>query len=385
MLLVSFVFVLLKFLLKDWLTDYAFPFVSGFFYELFKSNFIKYLAFFLKNIHNIFQVITMLIKPLLTIAIPVFNGAKNIHLTLDSIFTSSILNEDIEVLVSDNASIDATSHILTKYQNRFPLHMRLIRNAINIGYDGNIDELVHQAKGDYVWFVGSGERVIPGAISYLIKSISQDNYDTVVVNFDTFNESSQSLDPSPSYPDTGDQIITDRNDFTFPRYCPAVSGNIVRRDKWVLISGKPLHEIGWCHIERMLYIIGSSSFNKSLFISSKCFTLFRDVDGWFNKSNSYELLLKHIAIIKTMNDRGFSREISNRLEKKLSKYALLLAVLQSKSHGLRLTKDLIFRFIGIFGRQYFFWVAILPALFMPQLTAIYILKFNSRFNGRMKC
>jgi hypothetical protein len=114
---------------------------------------------------------------------------------------------------------------------------------------------------------------------------------------------------------------TSKEDFSFPRYSPAVSANIVNRKLWLSISEKPLLEVGWCHIERMLDIIASPRFIKSLFISNRCFTLHRDADGWWTRSNSYEFLFKHIFIIRTMEKRGYSHSLTEMLDSKLSKYA----------------------------------------------------------------
>ena len=60
-----------------------------------------------------------------TVCIPVYNGADYIDQALASIAEQTL--EDVEVLVSDNASTDATADILDQWMGR--LNLRVIRQA----------------------------------------------------------------------------------------------------------------------------------------------------------------------------------------------------------------------------------------------------------------
>lgn len=315
-------------------------------------------------------------RPILTIAIPVFNGQKNLKLTLHSIFDGNESSNEFEVLVSDNASTDETPRIIEDYEDRHSSNLRVNTNATNIGYDRNIDLLVEQSNGLYVWFVGCGEVIAPRSISNILSYLRKDSFDTIVLNFDVFEEATKKIATELSYPDCHVRMTTDRDDFSFPRYCPAVSANIVNRQKWLAVSVNGLGEIGWCHIERILDMIASKDFKKSLFIPDKSFTLYRDIDGWWTKSNGYEYLLKHISIIRSMDSRGFALKLVSRLDNKLSKYALLVAVLQAKSNGFELSADVFYKFKKMFGNKAFFWFVILPAMVTPQCVARSILNLK---------
>ena len=314
--------------------------------------------------------------PLLSIAIPVYNGEKSIVLTLDAIYSLSYELSNCEVVISDNCSSDKTAEIIANYQLLLPNVIRYFRNPVNLGYDQNIDILVQRSAGHYVWFMGCGEKIAQKALTDICAKLIQDQYDTVVVNFDVYSEVDEVIEPSLNYKITSDQETINRDDFSIPRYAPAVSANIINRKRWLSVLSNPLQESGWCHIERMLDIIGSPNFKKSLFISNKCFTLFRDSDGWWTKSDSYEFLLKHIAIIRSMNSRGFEMNLVKKLDNKLSKYALFAAVLQAKSNGLRLSADLFCKFKLMFGNKAFFWLAVLPALGTPRCVARTILNLK---------
>ena len=315
-------------------------------------------------------------SPLLSIAIPVHNGEKSIGLTLGAIYDLRSELSDCEVVISDNCSSDKTAEIVAYYQSALPNVIKHFRNPINLGYDKNIDILVQRSSGKYVWFMGSGERIAPHALPTIYKQLAGDDYDTIVVNFDIYNEAERAVELRPSYGIKSNLVTINKDDFSFPRYAPAVSANIVNRKRWLNVIGNPLRESGWCHIERILDIIGGLEFKKSLFISNKCFTLYRDSDGWWTKDNSYEYLLRHISIIRSMDSRGFALELVSKLDHKLSRYALLLAVLQAKSNGLRLSAGVFYKFKKMFGSKAFFWFLILPAMAAPQCVTRGILNFK---------
>jgi glycosyltransferase involved in cell wall biosynthesis len=108
---------------------------------------------------------------LLTIGIPTYNRAKELERLLDRIVPACDLL-DIEILVSDNCSTDDTSTVLEKYKNFKCL--RYIRNAANLGFDGNILNLIAKASGEFLWWLGDDDNI---AVEQLggIKRLLQDN------------------------------------------------------------------------------------------------------------------------------------------------------------------------------------------------------------------
>lgn len=81
----------------------------------------------------------------LTVIIPTYNRANILAGCLDSILCSDY--ENMEVLVSDNASPDSTPEILRAFNDK---RLQYSRNETNIGCERNILKLLQQASGDYV-------------------------------------------------------------------------------------------------------------------------------------------------------------------------------------------------------------------------------------------
>ena len=67
---------------------------------------------------------------LLSIVIPVYNGAKNISKCLDSIWTQKINEYEYEVICVDDCSTDNTISVLEKIKQEHD-NLRIIKNDKN--------------------------------------------------------------------------------------------------------------------------------------------------------------------------------------------------------------------------------------------------------------
>jgi hypothetical protein len=101
--------------------------------------------------------------PLVTIAIPTFNRAALLQDCLAAACSQTYGN--FEILVSDNASTDETAEILNNLSDR---RLRFVRQEINIGLLRNLNELLEQARGDFVVFVPDDDRIAPDMLERCI-------------------------------------------------------------------------------------------------------------------------------------------------------------------------------------------------------------------------
>lgn len=81
-----------------------------------------------------------------SIGVPVFNGEKYIGQTLASIISQTY--EDLEIIVSDNASTDHTREIVEEYVAR-DRRIRYIQQSSNIGAAGNFNNTFLISEGKY--------------------------------------------------------------------------------------------------------------------------------------------------------------------------------------------------------------------------------------------
>ena len=86
-------------------------------------------------------------NPLVSICIPTYNVEKYIAETLNSLANQSYKN--IEIIVSDNASMDRSAEIVQDFAAKDP-RIKFLQNKTNIGYVNNINELVDSAASEYI-------------------------------------------------------------------------------------------------------------------------------------------------------------------------------------------------------------------------------------------
>ena len=108
------------------------------------------------------------LKPKLSICIPTFNRAKFLGETLASIVGQT--GEEVEIVVSDNASSDETLEIVDTYRKLHPAFV-YYRHSENVGADRNYLKAVELASGDYCWLFGSDDVIKEHAIAKVLSEI----------------------------------------------------------------------------------------------------------------------------------------------------------------------------------------------------------------------
>jgi glycosyltransferase involved in cell wall biosynthesis len=100
-------------------------------------------------------------SPLVTVIITAFNYARMLGTAIDSALAQDYPN--LEVLVLDNASTDATPQLIERYLTdpRF----RYIRNPANIGMVPNHNKGLREARGSYVVFLSADDLLMPHHVS----------------------------------------------------------------------------------------------------------------------------------------------------------------------------------------------------------------------------
>ncbi|MBI4059482.1 glycosyltransferase [Candidatus Giovannonibacteria bacterium] len=85
-------------------------------------------------------------RSLVTIGMPVYNGAAHLREALDSLLVQTYSN--FEIFISDNASTDATREICETYAKK-DRRVRFVRQKENIGAIPNFEFVKKQARGKY--------------------------------------------------------------------------------------------------------------------------------------------------------------------------------------------------------------------------------------------
>ena len=105
-------------------------------------------------------------NPLVSILIPTFNRADYLKFALDSACSQSYPN--IEIIVHDDASTDATPTLLKAY--KADPRVKVVRTNKNHGMLGGWNFIQKLAKGKYIKFLASDDLLDPDCVQELVKA-----------------------------------------------------------------------------------------------------------------------------------------------------------------------------------------------------------------------
>lgn len=109
---------------------------------------------------------TMNNPPKVSIGMPVFNGEKYICEAIDSLLAQTF--RDFELIISDNASTDATQAICEEYACR-DLRIRYVRQPENRGAPANFQFVLDEAVGEYFMWAAADDLWDANWLSILLK------------------------------------------------------------------------------------------------------------------------------------------------------------------------------------------------------------------------
>jgi hypothetical protein len=110
--------------------------------------------------------------PLVSIGLPVRNGDEVIEGALRSVLAQE--HEDLELVISDNASTDGTEEICRSYA-RSDSRVRYHRQPENIGLLANFMQVMHLARGTFLKWIGDDDWVAPSYLSRCLERFAADD------------------------------------------------------------------------------------------------------------------------------------------------------------------------------------------------------------------
>lgn len=105
---------------------------------------------------------------LVSIILPVYNGAKYLSESIDSIVSQSYKNW--ELLIIDDCSTDSSPEIATLYANKDP-RIKFFKNEKNLRLPRNLNKGFSLSKGDYLTWTSDDNKYKPDAIKTMVQSL----------------------------------------------------------------------------------------------------------------------------------------------------------------------------------------------------------------------
>src|SRR5262249_32985361 len=110
-------------------------------------------------------------KPRVSIGLYVYNGARFLEDTLDSLLAQTYT--DFELIISDNASTDRTEEICRTYAAK-DQRVRYYRSKKNVGVGRNCNRVFELATGDYFKWATADDLCKPELVARCLELLEND-------------------------------------------------------------------------------------------------------------------------------------------------------------------------------------------------------------------
>lgn len=319
----------------------------------------------------------MTTAPLLTIGIPTYNGARRIGHTLESVLKQlpKELENQVDILVSDNASTDDTSAVIQAFQARHSVRITYSRNSENLGYDRNVDMLFKKASGQYVWTLADDDALKEGALRYVLDLLSRHReLKVILVNFDAYDPSFEKIQHQLTMPEgilckTAEQFL-----FSAQGRYGQVSSLIINRAIWNaqdLGAGFGSYFIHTFAVYKILlqgtsYIIGKPLVNVRL--------------GSTNSGTSGDAILltalSACTNIQRMKEMGHDKKVVRDLLEDSRRY-IYNTVRDAKRLGIKKKSAAALKLVRVYSTPTV-WFKLIPMIYVPDAIYQPLYRFKKR-------
>lgn len=312
-------------------------------------------------------------KPLLSIAIPVYNGEKTIGETLNHIVLQ--VEDSVEIVISDNASTDNTAEIINKYKEKYPA-IRYFRNEKNLDFDKNVDLCVRRSEGDFVWIFADDDIMVKGAVEIVLGIIKQ-HPEVCEIYID-------SLKP---YTKLNNDCLCKSGDdfFAITKFrCGGLSSNVVNKNIWERIDLSEYLGSGWIHMAYL--VLALSKYPAYIYKDSLKYEI--DAPKRRDANASFRVMLNFVKIFQKMHLYGYDKKTMKRGVLTIKGSYLTDIPLFYKPRGLKVDVSLIKECISLYKTFPSFWLIDLPLLLVPRIFFMFLYRiYNIPFIKRIyrKC
>ncbi|MEI7498656.1 MAG: glycosyltransferase family 2 protein [Candidatus Falkowbacteria bacterium] len=319
-------------------------------------------------------------RPILSICIPTYNRHEYLARCLESVQiqtdASDELRQKIEIVISDNGSIDNTTEIVEKFQHNFS-HFIYVRNQTNIGFDMNVYNVVSQATGKYCWYMGDDDMLINGSLEFMVDCLKDNKYDVVGILGLPFS-SGDIYKHKQNFNKNTLVEIADYNEFYFKEYLQGgFSFMIFERSLWLSCVNADDYLKYWLYYENVAKMLVHTK-KIMLHVPQPLIMTGQDC-RWAENGTELFAFVYSNYLRQRLIDFGFDKK---RLSKDLinNSKRVVIILLRAKGHGLK--SDLTnfkLMYTNFTWRSSFYYVVASMIYFLPNSLIVLIRDLKKKF------
>jgi abequosyltransferase len=182
--------------------------------------------------YALLQKADLMRNKILTIAIPTFNRADSLSLLLRTLARDlRDLEDQIDIIISDNASSDNTFKTIEEFQAVWPM-AKVLLSSINRGPEENFCQCIDRISTKYFWILGDDDLPKLGAIEKILHLLRNESPDLVYLQSEWYENISNASQGEMA----GNIVYSKMGQFQFARrvnvWFTFISGMIVNFDSY---------------------------------------------------------------------------------------------------------------------------------------------------------
>ena len=122
----------------------------------------------------------------LSLLIPVYNVEPYLTACVESVMEQA--GPGVQVLLLDDCSTDGSWALMQTLAARWPGRLQLLQHASNGGLSAARNTMIDAADGEYLWFLDSDDKLLPGSIAELQRIVGAHAPDLVLCDFCVWRE-----------------------------------------------------------------------------------------------------------------------------------------------------------------------------------------------------
>lgn len=305
--------------------------------------------------------------PLLSICIPTYNRANFLRECLDSILISARGHEDeIEIVISDNASTDETPSLVTEFQSRYSF-IRYNRNPINV-IEKNFYIVSTLATSKYVWLFGDDDKMTPQAIPAVLEQLRA-GYDLYVVNYSMWSRDWQTVKRHSNLPLKTDRVFDDPNELlaSLGIHLGYLSAVIIRKNllfqpSYSEYESYAAYGFGFlCAVYSGIAAHGRACYLATPLVCNRADNAPISSDLW---DRNY--VTGSNVVFQALLKKGYTVSAIRGARDRFLKDFVFWIILGRVRDGVN-TRVMFHRLLPYYKGNLFFWTFCVPAMFMPRL------------------
>lgn len=312
-------------------------------------------------------------RPLLTIAIPTYNGSKTIRNMMDLLMAQ--YEDSVEVLVSDNCSTDDTRDIIVNYQKLYP-YIQYIRNDKNIGPDANFLQCMKRASGLFVHLLSDDDILMEGSLHNILSFLVRNKDVSLVYLFskgfrgkyiNAENCSAPAKQPETDICTTDKRVFMDYAGY----YWGFMSSFIISKEKFDLIQN-PERFYGTYWLQSYIHILCCAGNDSKVgVVSTPCIGA-----GIYVNVNNFDSSVVDGVNYRKMLDfaiekGGFNKEQLDKLFEWRLIFLASHSIIKEKAAGVsRTSKKGVFKLTWKYPKA---WIKLYPTFLLPRFVCRWIM------------